>query len=203
MKSLKEFFLVGLLGLTLIATAQENVSGIVYEEVNGKQTPLPGVNVYWKNSQKGTVSDAHGHYQLELHPETSCLVFSYVGGESDTVHGFDENKHYNYNHIMLTSLHLSEVEIAARRKASYVSSMNPLHVEHLTGEGLRRAACCNLAESFETNASVDVSYSDAVTGAKQIELLGLSGLYSQMMAENMPNFRGLAATFGLNYVPGT
>lgn len=204
MTNLKLILFISLwLCCSLLATAQESVSGVVYEIIEGKRSALPGVNIYWKGSQMGTVSDADGLYQLELHPEICCLVFSHVSGESDTVHGFDEKKHYNYNHIMLTSLHLSEVEIAARRKASYVSSMNPLHVEHLTGEGLRRAACCNLAESFETNASVDVSYSDAVTGAKQIELLGLSGLYSQMMAENMPNFRGLAATFGLNYVPGT
>ena len=71
-----------------------------------------------------------------------------------------------------------------------------------TGE-LQRAACCNLAESFETNASVDVSYSDAISGAKQIQLLGLSGIYSQVMTENVPLIRGLATSFGLNYIPGS
>ena len=70
-----------------------------------------------------------------------------------------------------------------------------------TGE-LQRAACCNLAESFETNASVDVSYSDAVSGARQIQLLGLSGIYSQIMTENVPLIRGLATPYGLNYIPG-
>ncbi len=67
---------------------------------------------------------------------------------------------------------------------------------------LIRAACCNLGESFTTNPSVDVSYSDAATGAKQIKLLGLSGTYVQMLTENIPNLRGAALPFSLGYVPG-
>lgn len=67
---------------------------------------------------------------------------------------------------------------------------------------LYKAACCNLGESFTTNPSVDVNYSDATTGAKQIRLLGLSGTYVQMLTEAMPNFRGAAAPYALGYVPG-
>jgi outer membrane receptor for ferrienterochelin and colicin len=73
----------------------------------------------------------------------------------------------------------------------------------LTQHSLRKAACCNLSESFQTNASVDVSYSDAVTGAKTIEMLGLKGVYVQMLAEKTPTLRGLASPFGLTYIPGT
>ena len=68
---------------------------------------------------------------------------------------------------------------------------------------LFKAACCNLGESFTTNPSVDVNYSDATTGAKQIKLLGLSGTYVQMLTENLPNFRGAASPYSLDYVPGT
>lgn len=69
-------------------------------------------------------------------------------------------------------------------------------------EELFKAACCNLGESFVNNPSVDVTYSDATTGAKQIKLLGLSGTYVQMLTENIPNFRGAASPFALDYVPG-
>lgn len=73
----------------------------------------------------------------------------------------------------------------------------------IIGQGqLIRAACCNLGESFTTNPSVDVSYSDATTGAKQIKLLGLSGTYVQMLTENIPNLRGAALPYSLGYVPG-
>ena len=182
--------------------AQGIIEGTVYEQnENGEKTPLPGVNVYWKICNVGTVTDENGHYSIEIHPTYKCLVFSFVGYENDTVHHMATPQHYD--HVMTKALTLSEVEIAARQKAQYVNTLDPHHIEHITSEALRRCACCSLAESFETNASVDVAYADAVTGAKQIELLGLSGIYTQMMTENMPNFRGLASAFGLGYVPGT
>ena len=83
-----------------------------------------------------------------------------------------------------------------------MSRVNPVTTVVITSAELCKAACCSLAESFETNASVDVSYSDAATGARRIQLLGLSGLYVQMLTENMPDSRGLASVYGLDYVPG-
>ena len=201
MKTIQSLLIILLLSITFSALSQNVIEGTVYEMVNGKKQPLPGANVYWKIANVGTVTDEHGHYSVEIHPTYKCLVFSFVGYENDTVHHMAEPQHYD--HVMTTPLTLSEVEVAARQKAQFVSALDPHHIEHITGEALRRCACCSLAESFETNASVDVAYSDAVTGAKQIELLGLSGLYTQMMTENMPNFRGLASAFGLSYVPGT
>ena len=184
------------------AFAQGFIEGTVYEQnEKGEKMPLPGVNVYWKTVNEGVVTDAHGHYKIPLHETVCCLVFSCISYENDTIHHMHDPAHYD--HVFLSAHMLNEVEIKAREKASYLNTIKPIAVQEITSEGLRRAACCSLAESFEGNASVDVSYSDAVTGAKQIELLGLSGLYTQMMAENMPNFRGLASAFGLNYVPGT
>ena len=201
MKTIKFLLIISLLSFVSFGFAQNIIEGTVYEEVNGKKQPLPGANVYWKIANVGAVTDEHGHYSIEIHPTYKCLVFSFVGYVNDTVHHMAEPQHYD--HVMSTPITLSEVEVAARQKAQYVNALDPMHVEHITGEALRRCACCSLAESFETNASVDVAYADAVTGAKQIELLGLSGLYTQMMTENMPNFRGLASAFGLGYVPGT
>ena len=201
MKTIKFLLIISLLSFVSFGFAQNIIEGTVYEEVNGKKQPLPGANVYWKIANVGTVTDEHGHYSIEIHPTYKCLVFSFVGYVNDTVHHMAEPQHYD--HVMSTPITLSEVEVAARQKAQYVNALDPMHVEHITGEALRRCACCSLAESFETNASVDVAYADAVTGAKQIELLGLSGLYTPMMTENMPNFRGLASAFGLGYVPGT
>ena len=82
------------------------------------------------------------------------------------------------------------------------SRVETIQTQKINREELGRAACCNLAESFTTNPSVDVSYSDAVTGARQIRLLGLSGTYVQMLTEQVPHFRGAAGLYGLNYVPG-
>ncbi len=191
-----------LMAFATTAFAQGFIEGTVYEQnENGEKTPLPGVNVYWKIVNEGTVTDAHGHYKIPLHERIGCLVFSCISYENDTVHHMVEPAHYD--HIFNSAHILNEVEIAARQKATYINPITPMAVQNITSENLKRAACCTLAGSFENNASVDVNYSDAVTGAKQIQLLGLSGIYTQMMTEIIPNFRGLASTFGLNYVPGT
>ncbi|MBO7228386.1 MAG: TonB-dependent receptor, partial [Bacteroidales bacterium] len=90
-----------------------------------------------------------------------------------------------------------------RVKSTYLSKMSLEQKEIISSEGLKHLACCNLGESFENSASVDVGYSDAVSGSKQIQLLGLTGVYSQLLLENMPFLRGLSAPFGLGYVPGS
>ena len=92
--------------------------------------------------------------------------------------------------------------VVVSRKDNLKFRGNPTNTEMISAAQLLRAACCNLGESFTTNPSVDVSYSDAATGARQIRLLGLSGRYVQMLNENIPAFRGLAAPYGLGYVAG-
>ena len=98
---------------------------------------------------------------------------------------------------------IEEVTVVQRKKGKVKSRSDAFDTEKLNTEELCRAACCNLSEAFETNASVDVAYSDAATGAKQIRLLGLSGTYVQLLQENTPGVRGLAQNFGLEYIPGS
>ncbi|GHT25034.1 hypothetical protein AGMMS4957_19090 [Bacteroidia bacterium] len=97
---------------------------------------------------------------------------------------------------------LEEFHVVHRTPGLIKMRSSIFDTQKLTKQELQKAACCNLSESFETNPSVDVSYSDAATGAKQIKLLGLSGAYVQMLAENVPTLRGIAAPFGLGYTPG-
>ncbi|MBP3756942.1 MAG: TonB-dependent receptor [Prevotella sp.] len=96
---------------------------------------------------------------------------------------------------------MREVTVSAR-KAGRVKTSGLGNTEFISSRELLRAACCNLGESFTTNPSVDVNYADAATGAQQIKLLGLSGTYVQMLTENIPNYRGLAAPYALSYIPG-
>ena len=92
--------------------------------------------------------------------------------------------------------------VTARRAGGTLSRGKDLRTEIITADGLMKMACCNLAESFENSASVTVGYADAVTGARQIRLLGLSGIYTQMLDESRPFLHGLSAPFGLSYIPG-
>ena len=97
---------------------------------------------------------------------------------------------------------IGEVLVFGKAPGTFINKVDPILTVNITGAELRKAACCNLSESFETNASVDVNYADAATGAKQIQLLGLAGNYTQILTENIPAMYGLASAYGLNYIPG-
>lgn len=101
-----------------------------------------------------------------------------------------------------SSIELTGVEVASRGPSTRKLRGSVTNTDVISSGELLRAACCNLGESFTTNPSVDVSYNDAATGARQIKLLGLSGTYVQMLTENIPNFRGSALPYGLGYVAG-
>ena len=101
----------------------------------------------------------------------------------------------------IDSIGLEEV-VVTHRRAGTNRLGGPVDATRINRQELFKAACCNLGESFTTNPSVDVNYSDAATGARQIKLLGLSGTYVQMLAENIPNWRGVAQPYALGYVPG-
>lgn len=162
--------------------------------------PAVGANVYWANTTTGTITDIDGHFSLARHPETTLLVFSYVGYDPDTL----ETAGITEFEITLKSIQqLEGVEITANRQHTYISTLGAAKSEVITIGELRKAACCNLSESFETNLSVDTDQSDAVSGAVKIRMLGLDGVYVQLLNEGVPTLRGLANTYGLSYIPGT
>lgn len=177
-----------------------DLHGIVYaNDENGDLFPLYTANVYWANTTFGTTTDENGKFSINKTDETDLLVVSFVGMGSDTL-----NMQGLYNvHIQLeNSLTLEEIEVAYRKKTTEISYLDPIKTEQINEGELLKAACCNLSESFETNPSVDVSFTDAVTGTRQIQMLGLAGNYVQIGRENMPNIRGLAALYGFTYTPG-
>ena len=176
----------------------QQLKGRVVEENTGEKDGIPGANVYWLGGTAGVTTDVDGYFSIDR--IGTKLVVSFVGYQSDTV-----DVRSGDNNLLIALAYgqkLGEVTVAKRGQTTVMSTSSPLIEQLITGEELCKAACCNLGESFTTNASVDVSYADAVTGAKQIQLLGLNGKYVQMMTENMPNFRGLAVLYGLNYIPG-
>ena len=161
-------------------------------------TARSGASVYWLGTTHGVATDTVGAFTLTRHPGTDRLVVSFVGYRADTLTITDQPEVA----VSLQSLtQLREVTIGAA--STFIDPQATIKTETITALALQKAACCNLSESFETNASVSVSFADAVTGAKQIQMLGLSGNYVQTNIENIPALRGLATTYGLQYVPGT
>ena len=193
------FFFLCLLGAV---NAQHQVSGYVYSQENSIQSPLVGASVYWENSTSGTVSNGDGYFTLVHNPKNKVLVISYLGFKTiKLTSGFDKSIE-----VILTpddAAALNEVTVSQRKKALQRAIFSPRNVSTIGSAELLKAACCNLSESFETNPSIDVNYADALTGSKQIQMLGLTSPYILFTQENIPNLRGSNQTFGLSFTPGT
>lgn len=187
--------------ISVQAYSQQIIQGKVVEATSKKEE-IAFANIYWLQSQKGTSSNEKGEFKIEQKKEDgNILIVSYVGYQNDTVKITANQPPLTI--ALTSSIELSGAEVKSNLGGTYVSRLNSLKTEVITAEGLCKLACCNLAESFENSATVDVGYSDAVSGARQIQMLGLSGIYSQMMYENMPFLKGLSAPFGLGFVPGS
>lgn len=192
---MKYMLLTGLLLGSL--TVQAQVSGTVKDQTG---EPIIGANVFWKNIPGGVATREDGTFSISKPDKSNHLIVSFIGYENDTIQVNDKKAILDV--VLREGMELSEVQIVSRKLSTLKLRSSVMNEEIITSDELCRAACCNLGESFVTNPSVDVSYSDAATGAKQIKLLGLSGTYVQMLTENIPNYRGAASPYGLGYVPG-
>ena len=184
-----------------VVFSQDPLNGIVQYQENNKTYPLTGASVFWQNTTIGTVTDIEGAFQLERTPETDLLIISYVGFKTDTLK--IQMPFITHQMIQDQDDELDEVTLTQRRKASQKSYIETQNILKVSSDELLKAACCNLSESFETNPAIDVNFSDALTGTKQIKMLGLSSTYLLISEENIPMVRGASQAYGLTFTPGT
>ncbi len=180
---------------------QETIRGYVYTlSESNKLEALPGVHIKVLEENTGTVSSSTGYFSIESQHSSPKLTFSFIGFKTDTLTYTTMD---TLRVVLQEGNILDDVEIVFEKGDYYLSKVDPINA-HTMGQGeLRKAACCSLAESFETNPSIDANYADAITGTKQIRMLGLSGKYVQIMQDNIPSVRGLTSVYGLDYIPGT
>ena len=191
-----------LLPICVLAQNTRHISGVIHGIDNkGKKDLLTGAIIELPGAGIGTQSDAEGKFMLMMPDSATRLVVSYIGYRNDTVRlkpGVDELN------IEITQEHkLKEVVVSHRQKSTEMGLLGTIKTEKIGKKELFKAACCNLSESFETTPSVDVAFTDAVTGYKQIMMLGLAGSYTLITRENIPDVRGLASVTGLTFTPGT
>lgn len=180
----------------------ENVNGIVkFKKATGETEPLAFATVYWPKLKLAVETDNAGKFSFKKkNGGEALLIATFVGYSKDTIILKDGENFAEF--ILSEGNELNSVKVIGRQQGNYLSKVTPVKTEVISAAGLCKMACCNLAESFENSASVTIGYSDAITGARQIRLLGLSGTYTQMLDENRPVMRGVAAPFGLSYIPG-
>ncbi|HLV38296.1 TonB-dependent receptor [Xanthomarina sp.] len=187
--------------LPIISFSQEKIKGMIMEvnEAN-KHIPVTGANVYWLGTTVGTVTDFDGKFAISYKTDYKKLVISFVGYKTDTI----TVKSTDHIHHLLTSTSsLNEVVLTSRKQATAKSYLQSQNVMNISSDELLKAACCNLSESFETNPSIDVNFADAVSGTKQIKMLGLTSPYILITTENIPSIRGASQAYGLSFIPGT
>ncbi|HOY05900.1 MAG TPA: TonB-dependent receptor [Saprospiraceae bacterium] len=190
--------LAGLFLYTPSLFSQTALTGMV---TNEKEELLIGASVYWKDTRQGTSTDTSGHFSLPSRTVESTLVVNYIGytpAEVQVLPG-ENNLWVEVSGIQA----LQQVTVSGKQFDSHVSTLETRNVEHISKKELGKAPCCNLSESFETNGGVDVNYANALTGVKEIQMLGLRGVYSQFMVENRPTMNGIATPFAFEYIPGT
>ena len=181
----------------------QTISGHVFSEESKEKVPLEGANVFFPGTGKGAITTSDGSFTLNRKVgEPLKLVVSFVGYISDTLI-VSGNKNEHFSIVLKKNVELSETVIIGYQTGTIMSKLTSLKTETITKTGLQKLACCNLSDSFENSATVTVGFTDAVSGAKQVQLLGLSSIYSQIMSENVPILRGLAGTYGWSYIPGS
>lgn len=163
--------------------------------------PLAGASVYWAGTTVGASTDAEGAFLLHRVKGYDRLVASYLGYVNDTLQ-IDEAVQRADFALRAEGVELEGVVVEGNLSGNFVKRDGIVKGEMISFAGLCKMACCNLAESFENSASVTVGYSDAISGARQIKMLGLAGTYTQILDENRPIMRGLSAPYGLSYTPG-
>lgn len=182
-----------------VAMAQRTITGKVVDADNN--SPLIGASLYWKNTTAGTTTTTDGSFSIRRVNGFETLVVDYLGYDIAEI---EVDKEDNTLDIRLkpSAVDIDEVVVEGQQRGNYAKSGGITRQEQISFAGLCKMACCSLAESFENSASVTVGYSDAISGARQIKMLGLAGTYTQILDENRPIMQGAGAAYGLSYTPG-
>ena len=180
----------------LVLQAQNNVSGHVFFD---KKSPVEMASVIWENTTIGTTTDKNGKFTIPITNESNVLIVSYVGFKTQKI----VVQNQSMVHVKMEwDDTLDEVVLTKVRSSLQKSTLTAANVTNMSSKELTKAACCNLSESFETNPSIDVNFSDAVSGTRQIRMLGLTSPYITMTEENILAMRGGAQYSGLSFIPG-
>jgi outer membrane receptor for ferrienterochelin and colicin len=198
---MKKLAILAFILIPVFSFSQEKIDGMIMEvSEENKSIPVAGANVYWLNTTVGDVTDFDGKFTIPYKTDYKKLVVSYVGYKTDTLTVKNTD---HIHHFLQPTSSLNEVVLTSRKQATAKSYLQSQNIMNVSSDELLKAACCNLAESFETNPSIDVNFVNAITGTRQIKMLGLTGPYILITTENIPSIRGASQTFGLSFIPGS
>jgi outer membrane receptor for ferrienterochelin and colicins len=192
---LKLFFI--LLFLLPLVSIGQPINGTI---TNDKNEPLANATIKWVATKNTMRSNKNGEFKIEKITTTTFLVVSYVGYVTDTI---DVQLDTTILIKLKSKKQLEDVTVVAQKEGTLLSNRNPIKLEVLTSVELKKAACCDLAGCFETQGSVQSQTTNIITNAKELRILGLSGVYNQVLIDGFPMIQGLSFTYGISGIPGT
>jgi outer membrane receptor for ferrienterochelin and colicins len=194
------FMVIALTFSARVILAQKLMGLVVEKNAEGVDEPLPGANVFWLGTSTGVATGDNGVFMIDRVEGSDKLIVSFVGYRTDTITITNQT---SVKVILQSDQYLKEVTVIGWKPSTGIDQSRGINTVIMTEKELFKAACCNLSESFETNPSVDVAFTDAITGTRQIQMLGLAGPNTMISIENMPGVRGLAGSQGIQFIPGT
>lgn len=192
---LKYFICVGL--LLPVAGIAQTIKGRV---VDANDQPLAGASIFWLNNKKGMVASGDGSFSIKKQEDNRKLVASHIGYTTDTI---DVGSMENVLFVLKAKGNLEAVVVNTEKPGTVMSNLSPIKTEILTSVELKKSACCDLAGCFETQSSVQPQTTNIITNAKELRILGLSGVYNQVLVDGFPMIQGLTFTYGISGIPGT
>ena len=187
--------------MSIPSFSQSTFKGMIMDKNNPTNNlGVPGANVYWLNTAVGGTTNEKGWFEIPYKSTYKKLVVSFIGYKTDTL---DIKNIKPIHHFITEQNTLNEITVSAKKTSTTKSYLQTQNVFTVNSDELLKAACCNLAESFETTPSIDLNFSDALTGTRQIQMLGLKSPYLVIAQENIPLVRGASQIYGLTFTPGT
>jgi len=176
----------------------QTISGTI---TNSKKEALPGARIVWENTSTGSESDSLGHFSIPgINNPNARLLISFPGYETDTL---IPGEFQRFNISLRQPRTLEQITISAQKEGITISDSNPIKTEQITQTELSKSACCDMAVCFETQSTVQPQVTNVITQSKELRILGLSGVYNQILVNGLPMIQGLSYTYGISNIPGT
>lgn len=191
-----------LLVLFPIALSAQNIKGKVFGKTPDGQEILPGATLKLQGTSNGSVSNEFGVFELVVpNAAEANLIVSFLGFKSDTV-AVDGRSYFSI-YLEPDPKNLEAATIVAKQGGSFISALQGIKVEVINQKELTKAACCDLAGCFETQGTIQAQTTNLLLNSKELRILGLSGVYNQVLVDGMPMILGSSFTYGISSVPGT
>lgn len=197
MKNMRKIFYIVAFLTVSSSVISQSVTGEVLDNDNDV---LIGANIYWLNTLHGTQTDINGEFELLFSDKTNKLVVSFIGFTPDTITIISPQ---NITIKLKSNIDLGEAQIIAEKPGTYYSKLDPIKTKTISQLELTKGACCDLAGCFGTDGSVQPTTTNIVTNSKELRIMGLSGVYTQVLIDGMPLIQGLSYTYGISSYPGT